>query len=403
MALDERRNREGAIKRPSGMGGGIRGLRWGYFCLTCLAMVLSSGLPVLSQNQQPGPSQEPGTGASAPGASTSDQQPDEQLLGSINGTVLDGSGTAVIGARVRLTRDAQSQDPSQNEAQNRARNQETLSSSDGTFFFGGVAPGNFQLTVASEGFATRLMSGTLHSGETDTLPPITLILAAANTSVEVIAPQSEIAEDEIKAQEKQRFLGVIPNFYVSYIPDAAPLDTKQKFELAWKSTIDPITFALTGALAGIEQADNTFSGYGQGAQGYGKRFGAAYADTVTGTFIGGALLPSLLHQDPRYFYKGKGSVRSRVFYAIANSVICKGDNQRWQPDYSGVLGSLAAGAISNLYYPAGSRSGLALMFENTGVGIGETAVANIFQEFVVRKLTLSLRNNNSRNSEPATP
>jgi hypothetical protein len=403
MALDETRNREGAIKRPSGMGGGIRGLRWGYFCLTCLAMVLSSSLPALSQNQQPGLSEEPGTGTSAPGASANsqqpDQRPDEQLLGSINGMVLDGSGTAVIGARVQLTRDAQSQDP----AQNRAQTQETLSRSDGTFFFGGVAPGNFQLIVASEGFATRLLSGTLHSGETDTLPPITLILAAANTSVEVIAPQSEIAEDEIKAQEKQRLLGVIPNFYVSYIPDAAPLDAKQKFELAWKSTIDPITFALTGALAGIEQADNTFSGYGQGAQGYGKRFGAAYADTVTGTFIGGALLPSLLRQDPRYFYKGRGSVRSRFFYAIANSVICKGDNQRWQPDYSGVLGSLAAGAISNLYYPAGSRSGLALMFENTGVGIGETAVANIFQEFVVRKLTLSLRNNNSGNSEPAKP
>ena len=212
-----------------------------------------------------------------------------------------------------------------------------------------------------------------------------------------------MAEDEIKAQEKQRLLGVIPNFYVSYIPDAAPLDTKQKFELAWKSTIDPITFALTGALAGIEQADNTFSGYGQGAQGYGKRFGAAYADTVTGTFIGGALLPSLLHQDPRYFYKGKGSVRSRVFYAIANSVICKGDNRRWQPDYSGVLGSLAAGAISNLYYPAGSRSGVGLILGNTGIGIGETAVANILQEFVVRKLTVSLRNNNPGNSERATP
>ena len=120
----------------------------------------------------------------------------------------------------------------------------------------------------------------------------------------VVAPQCEVAEDEIKAQEKQRLLGVIPNFYVSYIPDAAPLDAKQKFELAWKSTIDPITFALTGALAGIEQADNTFSGYGQGAQGYGKRFGAAYADTVTGTFIGSALLPSLLRPRSALFLQG---------------------------------------------------------------------------------------------------
>ena len=313
----------------------------------------------------------------------------------------------MIGARVQLTRDERSrnadQSADQSQAQDATQNRETLSSADGTFFFGGVAPGDFQLAIAAEGFATRLLSGTLHSGEAENLPPTTLILSAANTSLQVVAPQWEVAEDEIKAQEKQRLLGVIPNFYVSYIPDAAPLDAKQKFELAWKSTIDPITFALTGALAGIEQADNTFSGYGQGAQGYGKRFGAAYADTVTSTFIGSALLPTLLRQDPRYFYKGKGSVRSRVFYAIANSVICRGDNRRWQPDYSGVLGSLAAGAISNLYYPAGSRSGLALMFENTGFGIGETAVANILQEFLVRKLTPNLRNHNPRNSEPAKP
>jgi hypothetical protein len=371
-------------------------------------MALCSGVPSRSQDQQPGLSQEPGTGtsapeASAPGTSTGDQQPDEQLsgsveLGSIRGRVLDESGTAVMGARVKLTRDEQNQ--SQNQAQDQAQNQETLSSADGTFFFGGVAPGNFQLTVALEGFSSQRLSETLHSGEAATLPPITLILAAANVSVQVVAPQWEVAEDEIKTQEKQRLLGVIPNFYVSYIPDAAPLDAKQKFELAWRSTIDPITFALTGALAGIEQADNTFSGYGQGAQGYGKRFGAAYADTVTGTFIGGAILPSLLRQDPRYFYKGTGSFRSRVLYAIANSVICRGDNQRWEPNYSGVLGSLAGGAISNLYYPASDRSGLALTFENTAIGIGETAVTNIFQEFVVRKLTPSLRNNKPGNHNP---
>ena len=228
----------------------------------------------------------PGTGNSGigarsigPRASANNQQPEEQLFGSISGTVLDGSGTAVIGARVQLTRDERSrnadQSADQSQAQDATQNRETLSSADGTFFFGGVAPGAFQLAIAAEGSATRLLSGTLHSGEAENLPPTTLILSAANASVQVVAPQWEVAEDEIKAQEKQRLLGVIPNFYVSYIPDAAPLDAKQKFGLAWKSTIDPITFALTGALAGIEQADNTFSGYGQGAQGYGKRFGAA--------------------------------------------------------------------------------------------------------------------------------
>ena len=95
-------------------------------------------------------------------------------------------------------------------------------------------------------------------------------------------------------------LGVIPNFYVSYTPNAVPLTTRLKFRLAWKSIIDPFTFGITGAIAGIEQANNTFSGYGQGAQGYAKRYGAAYADLVSGTLLGGAILPSLFKQDPRY-------------------------------------------------------------------------------------------------------
>jgi len=203
----------------------------------------------------------------------------------------------------------------------------------------------------------------------------------------VTVPRVEVAEDEIKVQEKQRVLGVVPNFYVTYIPDAAPLTSKQKFELAWKTTIDPMTFILTGAIAGVQQADNNFSGYGQGAQGYGKRYGAVYADTVTSTFIGGALLPSLFKQDPRYFYKGTGTVRSRALYAIANAVICKGDNKKWQPNYSGILGSLAAGGISNLYYPDSDKTGAALTFENTLIGIGTTAAANLLQEFVIKKLT----------------
>jgi hypothetical protein len=198
--------------------------------------------------------------------------------------------------------------------------------------------------------------------------------------------KTEAAEKQIKQEEKQRVLGFMPNFYVSYDPNPIPLDSKQKFELAWKTTVNPYSFAIIGAIAGIQQADNSYSGYGQGAQGYGKRYGAGYADFVTGTFIGGALLPSILKQDPRYFYKGTGSTHSRVLYAMANAVICKGDNGRWQPNYSNILGSLAAGGISNAYYPASDR-GAALTFENAFIGIGATAAVNVLQEFVVRKLT----------------
>jgi hypothetical protein len=202
----------------------------------------------------------------------------------------------------------------------------------------------------------------------------------------VKASGTEVAQAQIRAQEKQRVLSVIPNFYVSYIPDAVPLGSKQKFELAWKTMIDPVTFAVTAATAGAQLAQDDFNGYGQGAEGFAKRFGAAYADNATGTFIGGAILPSLLKQDPRYFYKGTGGTGSRLFYAITRAVICKGDNGRWQPNYSAILGSIASGGISNLYYPEKDR-GAALVFENALVSTGETAVVNVFQEFVIRKFT----------------
>jgi hypothetical protein len=157
--------------------------------------------------------------------------------------------------------------------------------------------------------------------------------------------------------------------------------------------VDPVSFGLIGVIAGIQQAQSAFSRYGQGAEGYGKRYGTSYANFVSGTFIGSAILPSLLKQDPRYFYKGSGSKRSRILYALANSVICKGDNGNWQPNYSSILGNLAAGATSNLYYPAKHRDGVGLTFEGGAIGIGATTGANLIQEFFIRKLTRNVPNN----------
>ena len=244
----------------------------------------------------------------------------------------------------------------------------------------------------SVGFETQTTSGVLRSGETSVVPQIVLAVATAASEVRVVPSQVEIAEDQIKVEEKQRVLGVIPNFYVTYVHNAVPLTSKQKFELAWKSTIDPVNIGVTGAIAGIQQAQNDFSGYGQGTQGYAKRLGASYGNFVVGTYIGGAILPSLLKQDPRYFYKGTGSKRSRVLYAIANSVICKSDSGHWQVNYSGIVGSLAAGGISNLYYPAKDREGAELTFENALIGIGAGAAVNLLQEFVMRRLTPSASN-----------
>ncbi len=350
---------------------GSGGFVWLSLC------VLLWGSPVLAQSQQTPPQ----TGASA-----GQQIPAPQSAASISGTVVDPSGAAVAGARVRLMHE------------DRSTSQEVLSDESGQFSFGNIAPGPFQLTIAAEGFAAQALSGTLHEGEIYNAPRIALALATEKTEVRVVVPRVEVAEEQIKEEEKQRVLGFVPNFYVSYVPNAAPLTSKQKFELAWRTTLDPITFLLTGAVAGAQQANNVFSGYGQGAQGYGKRYGADYADAVASTFIGSAILPSLLKQDPRYFYKGSGSARSRILYAIANSVICKGDNGRWQANYSNILGSLAAGGISNLYYPAQDREGAALTFENAAFEIGASAAANLLQEFVIRKLTP-----NARNHDPAKP
>jgi Carboxypeptidase regulatory-like domain len=310
----------------------------------------------------------------------SGQMPDQRFPGSISGTVVDQSGAVVGGAQVKLTAGDRS-------SGDQSSGREAVSGSDGQFVFANVAPGSFQLTITSTGFATQTFSGTLHPGEIETVPPIALGVATAITEVQVAVSPTEVAEEQIKEQEKQRVLGVLPNFYVSYVPDAVPLNARQKFKLAWKTVIDPFTFVIVGGAAGVEQAQDHFKQYGQGSEGYAKRFGAGYADTVSGTFIGGAILPALLKQDPRYFYKGTGSMGSRALYAIANAIICKGDNRRWQANYSNILGSLAAGGISNLYYPANDRNGVGLTFENAGIGIMSTAVGNLFQEFVIKKLT----------------
>lgn len=301
--------------------------------------------------------------------------PDQPSPGTITGTVVDPSGAVVTGARIKLTRE------------NQPLIQEILSANDGQFSFTNVPPGPFHLTITAAGFTNQTFSGTLSSGQIYSLPQNPLAVAASLTDMEVRLSQTEVAEEQIKIEEKQRVLGVLPNFYVTYIPNAAPLNPRQKFELAWKTILDPFTIVFVGGVAGVQQAQNHFAGYGQGAQGYGKRFGAGYADAVDGTFIGAAILPSLLKQDPRYFYKGTGTTQSRALYAIANAVICKGDNGHWQPNYSNVLGSLAAGGLSNLYYPEQDRNGAGLTFANGAIGIGATAIANLFQEFVVRKLT----------------
>jgi hypothetical protein len=265
--------------------------------------------------------------------------------------------------------------------------QEVQSDNDGQFIFARVFPGQLRCTIVAQGFATQTVRSALRSGENYRFPQITLSLATQSTEINVSLSKEEIAQEQFKDLEKQRVLGIVPNFYVSYVSESAPLSSKRKFQLAVKALTDPVILVSIGVIAGVDQADDRFSGYGQGAQGYAKRYGASYGNSATNLFIGGAILPSILKQDPRYFYKGTGTKRSRFLYAISRTFICKGDNQRWQPNYSSVLGDLAAGGISNLYIPERDHHGAALTFENAGIALGSTAVINVLQEFLLRKIT----------------
>jgi Carboxypeptidase regulatory-like domain len=301
----------------------------------------------------------------------------DPVAGSIHGIVVNGDGAVYEGAAVSLSQSGPGGE----------KDKATTSDSNGQFTFADVAPGAFKLTVSATGFASQVVTGTLHPGESFEAKAIVLSMSGTTSEIEVTATPAEIAQEELKQEETQRVLGVVPNFYVTYVPNAPPLTVKQKYQLAWRTSYDPVTFMAVGVIAGIEQATNTFSGYGQGMEAYGKRYGAGYGDTFIGTMIGGAILPAWWKQDPRYFYKGTGSTRSRVLYALEYSVMCKGDNGRREVNYSGIVGGLAAGGISNLYYPASDREGLELTFENALLGTAGSAVQNLFQEFVVRKLT----------------
>ena len=299
----------------------------------------------------------------------------QQAAGTIEGSVSDISGAAIPGATIVLSLEDHSPE------------REVVSDGHGHFSFDHVPPGGFDLTAVATSFAEQHLAGILRAGEIVKVPPFVLEVGHLTTAVEVSEKQTELAQEQIKLEEEQRLLGVVPNYEVSYLHQAVPLNTKQKFELAWKTVFDPASFAITGLVAGAEQYHDSYKGYGQGLEGYAKRYGASYADFFTRTMLSQALLPSLFREDPRYFVKGSGSTGSRMGYAVANAFVCKGDSGHWQPRFSVILGDLAAGGISNFYYPAANRHGPQLTLEDAGLGIGARAIANLFQEFASKKLT----------------
>jgi len=197
-------------------------------------------------------------------------------------------------------------------------------------------------------------------------PSATPIQAGAtqgSSSSQAPAPQSgteksahDLAEEQLKAQEHQRVMGVMATFNTTRNPDALPLSPGQNFQLFFKSATDPWPFGLNAVVAGIGQADDSYPAWGQGMGGYATRFGAAYSDYFIGNFFGNAVLPSMWHEDPRYFQKGTGSVTSRFLWAAASTGWCKRDNGKWGPNYANVIGNLIGSSVARAYYPASERT-----------------------------------------------
>ena len=257
---------------------------------------------------------------------------------------------------------------------------------DGSFAFHDVTPGiAYQITATAQGFEEWSASITVEPGQEKTLTGVTLRILAVQRAVTATYSSKEVAAQQLKAEEHQRVLGFIPNIYVTYEPHPEPLTTKMKFDLAYKGLTHPTFFAFEGLWAGVEQAADT-PNYRLGTKGYGERFGANLASGVSEGLFANAVLPSLLHQDPRYFYQGTGTKGSRSWHAILAPFVCRGDNGKLQPNYSQWGGSLISASLSNAYYPESNR-GAGLVFTNFGTSMGLHVVLGLAQEFILDKFT----------------
>lgn len=317
--------------------------------------------------------------------SSTEQTPSTEGAAAVAGVVLDGSGAAIAGAQVSLThRDG-------------TQLRSLVSGAHGEFDFTRLPAGSYLVIVNSTGFAPFVSPEfAISAQQFYEVPNISLSVASQDTEV-TVRPTEVIAAEQIKAEEKQRLLGIVPNFYVSYIKDAAPLTTKQKFSLATHDTLDWTSWIGISVSAGIEQANNSYAGYGQGAAGYGKRWAARFGDGRTSDYLSHAVFASLFHQDPRYFYQGTGTKKSRLYHAVSNAWIARSDSGKNMPNYSYLLGTMVSGALSNAYYPHADR-GANLVFTNAFIGIAGRAGANVLQEFLGKRLT-----KNSSASADANP
>jgi hypothetical protein len=295
--------------------------------------------------------------------------------GIIIGTAADVNGDPVPNAKVTL----------KSSGSNDSRIVTT--SENGAFEFHDVEPGvPYEITISAHDFADWNSTNVkLEPGQFKIVTGIQLRVQTQMAVIDVRYDRVQLAAEQLKEEEHQRILGFVPNFYITYERDPAPLTWKMKFQLALKVSTDSVTAAGVLGYASFRQAFNSPK-YGQGWGPYGERVGATAADGFSDILIGGAILPSLLHQDPRYFYQGTGTTASRIEHAIFSPFVARGDNGRAQPNYSSIGGDLASSALSNLYYPQANR-GVGLLFQNFVIGTAERMGASLAQEFVIGRFT----------------
>ena len=293
--------------------------------------------------------------------------------GTVLGRVLDANEDPVANATVVLQRAE-------------GDHATVVTTDDGSFAFHDLTPGiAHQITVTAQGYGDWSSAVTVQPGQQKTLTDIKLRIVAMHRAVTVSYSSKEVAAQQLKAEEHQRVLGFIPNIFVTYEPHPEPLTAKMKFHLTYKGLTHPTFFAFEALWAGVEQAAD-ITDYRLGARGYGERFGANLASGASEGLFANAILPSLLHQDPRYFYHGSGTQGSRVWHAFSAPFVCQGDNGKLQPNYSQMGGSLISAALSNTYYPASAR-GAGLVFTNFGTSIGLHVALGLAQEFLLGKFT----------------
>lgn len=297
------------------------------------------------------------------------------ITSTVSGTIVDTNGDVIEGAQVQLSKTGSP-----------GILQQMNSGAMGQFALGGLEPGTYLITVSRPGLATFVSKPVvLRSGTPVILPKVVLGVVAATTTVTVMDPAAASIE-QVEIAEQQRVLKVFPNFYSSFDWNAPPVLPKQKYRLAARTLVDPVTFLTTGAIAGVEQYENIFPSFGGGLDGYGKRYGAAYATHASGELLIRAVFPAIFHTDPRYFIKGNGGARARAEHAIASTFVTRGDNGTRKLNFPEILGAFSAAALSNAYFPANER-GANLVLVNGFGDLGGDMLDNLLREFVLNHLT----------------